>query len=248
MSMVSPDGLSEHITVKSYDVDWTGLLKLQSLFQYFQEIAGINATRLGVGFEELRKRRLFWVLSRIKVEIQRLPEWNEVVELSTWPKSVDRLFAIRDFRMKDLSGAILLNATSAWLLVDMDKGRPQRFELLPVDIRTYHGEDAIAAPFEKIQPVATMVRSHSRGVMPGDLDVNHHVNNATYIGWITDCFSPEFLGQKAVRALEVNYVSEAVFGDTVSVNWGDRGGGVYDIEVLSMNGNAKLVHAVVELR
>ncbi len=239
--------LTEPLSIKSYEVDWSGKLKLQSLFQYFQEIAGTNATQLGVGFEELRKRRLFWVLSRMRVEIIRLPIWRETVELSTWPKGVDKLFALRDFCMKDTSGDTLLNAASAWLLVDMEKGRPQRFDALPVDISLYRGEDAVRVSLDKLQPSSVMSFRYERRVMPGDLDVNRHVNNAVYIGWIMDCFSPADLGDRSVRSLEVNYLGEVVLGDIIVLNCGEREGREYEIEAVRKEGDSKAVQAVLAI-
>ncbi|RPH32985.1 acyl-[acyl-carrier-protein] thioesterase, partial [bacterium] len=78
----------DDLFVRSYDVDSTGKLKLASLFNYFQETAGKHATHLGAGYEVLRKLGLFWVLSRAKIRIHRLPAWGESIQLTTWPKGL----------------------------------------------------------------------------------------------------------------------------------------------------------------
>ncbi len=67
----------EEIHVRSYDVDSAGKLRLSSLFNYFQETAGKHATHLGAGYGVLKDRGLFWVLSRAKIRIHRLPAWGE---------------------------------------------------------------------------------------------------------------------------------------------------------------------------
>ena len=45
--------------------------------------------------------------------------------LETWPSGIDRLFAIRDFRM--VAGEeVLLRATSEWMVIDVNRRRPVR--------------------------------------------------------------------------------------------------------------------------
>ncbi len=243
--MRDESGLTEQLTIRSFDVDWRGALKLQSLFQYFQEIAGTNATALGVGYTQLRTLGLYWVLARIRVEVSRLPLWGEGVELSTWPKGVDRLFALRDFLLRDHSGSAIIRGTSAWLLVDEEKGRPQRFDVLPADIRHYRGEDAIPGRLDKLQIAGPLALHHQRAVMPGDLDVNGHVNNAVYVGWVMDCFSPEKLQGRVVRRLEVNSVDEVRYGDIVAVTSGTKEGMDFEIEVVKKPGDATVLQAKV---
>src|SRR5512140_3295510 len=79
----------DDIFVRSYDVDSAGKLRLSSLFNYFQETAGKHATHLGAGYDVLRGLGLFWVLSRAKIRVHRLPAWGESVRLTTWPKGLD---------------------------------------------------------------------------------------------------------------------------------------------------------------
>ncbi len=243
--MQNESGLTEQLTIRSFDVDWRGTLKLQSLFQYFQEIAGTNATALGVGYAQLRSLGLFWVLARIRVEVLRLPTWGERIDLSTWPKGVDRLFAIRDFLLRDGSGSAIIRGTSAWLLVDKEKGRPQRFDVLPSDIRHYRGEDAIPGRLDKLEIAGPLALNHGRSVMPADLDVNGHVNNAVYVGWVMDCFSPEMLQGRVVRELEVNYIDEVRYGDVVAITSGTKEGMDCEIEIVKKPGDATILQAKV---
>ena len=121
--------------VASYEADLTGKLSLFALFNRFQDLAEIHAAYLQVGYDLLRESKLAWILSRIKVQILSLPGWGDTVQLATWPKGIDRLFAQREFSLKNEMGETLVLATSAWLLVDIEKNRPQRIETLPIDLR-----------------------------------------------------------------------------------------------------------------
>jgi medium-chain acyl-[acyl-carrier-protein] hydrolase len=234
----------EELFIKSYDVDCTGRLNLQSLCSYFQEIAGNHATHLGVGYEDLRKRGLFWVLSRIKIQIFRMPAWSEVVSLATWPKGVEKLFALRDFRMTDVQNNTLVTATTAWLLLDRENNRPQRMDALPVDIYHFEVEHAIPEVLDKLKHEYSLTLHHERRIMVSDLDVNYHVNNAEYVKWIIDCFDIDQMRTRAIRSIQVNYLDEALFGDTVAL-WTGGENGDYYVEGVAMRRTSKVFQAKV---
>jgi medium-chain acyl-[acyl-carrier-protein] hydrolase len=207
----------ESFTVASFDSDFTGRLALSSLFERFQDIAGLHATHLNVGFDELRESGVAWMLSRIKLNIERLPKWGETVTLRTWPKGVDRLFALRDFRLTSDSGSILALATTCWLLVDLEKGRPRRIESLNVDLQFPGAEQAINEIPDKITAPQSLVQAYERSILASELDVNEHVNNAHYVRWVMDCFDAAQLRARTVRSLQINYLDQARYGDRIGI-------------------------------
>lgn len=204
-------------SIASFEADPAGKLSLFSLFNRFQDLAGIHAAYLQVGYEQLQKSKLAWVLSRIKVEILSLPNWGDTVRLTTWPKGVDRLFAMRDFSLMTEKGETLVLATSAWLLVDIEKNRPQRIESFPVDLRFPGAPHAIEETPDKIQMPEGAEAVFERPVWLSDLDVNRHVNNAQYAKWIGDCFTEAQFRTRRLTSIQINYLDETLLGDTVSL-------------------------------
>ena len=87
----------DRYTVKSYDVDQEKRITLSSLFNCFQESASHHAGRCDLGYKSLRERGLFWVLSRLRIEIKRLLLWEEEFTVETWSKGAEGIFAVRDF-------------------------------------------------------------------------------------------------------------------------------------------------------
>lgn len=237
----------ETVYVKSYDVDYTGRLKLASLFNYFQETAGNHATHLGVGYEKLRTRGFFWVLSRAKVHINRSPDWRETVVLTTWPKGQDGLLFMRDFRMLDNRQQTLVTGSTGWLLIDTQHNKPHPAGDLQLTLPANEHGHAIEAPLKKLRQPETPALAYERRVLPSDLDVNNHVNNAQYLEWITDCFDIQHAASNAVSAIQVNYVGEAVLGDVVGLyRAGNLSGGSTYIEGVNDTKGSKVVQAVVE--
>jgi medium-chain acyl-[acyl-carrier-protein] hydrolase len=215
--MNSRERFEETFSVFSYELDLSGKLSIHSLFNRFQEIAGLHAACLQVGYNELRELNLAWVLSRIKLRIYSLPQWGDTVRLATWPKGIDRLFALREFCLADEKNKTMVAATSSWLLIETEKGRPRRIETLPVDLHFPGAEHAIAEPVDKIQMPEGLIKVFEKPVWISDLDANRHVNNAQYAKWITDCLPYDQSQNCRVTSVQINYLEEMLLGDTVSI-------------------------------
>ncbi len=234
----------EQVQVKSYEADADGNLRLHVLFHYFQEIAGNHAASLTVPYEELKRLGLFWVLARIKVGVVRMPRWRDVALLSTWPKGVDGLLALRDFRMTDEQGHPLVVATSAWLLLDTARYRPQRMSMLPYDWPLNEHDHALGERLEKLKLPEGLPERFEKKVMQTDLDVNQHVNNAEYVRWIIDSLDAH--GPGSLKTLQVNYLEEAVLGDAIVVRSGGEGSASWYSEGVSRSKGTAVFQAKAE--
>ena len=70
---------------------------------------------------------------------------------------------------------------------------------------------------EKIAPLNSRILRNTIHVGYRELDVNDHVNNVNYIEWILDTFDLAFHKSHNLQEIEINYLSEATYGDEVSV-------------------------------
>ncbi len=208
----------ETFVIRSYDVDIAWKLKLSALFSYMQEAAVNHSYDLGVGYHDLEKYGMFWVLSRIKVLVKKMPSWGETITVKTWPKGTERFFALRDFVVADTDDNEIISVTSLWLLIKKDKHRPQKIESLPVTLPGNEGKNALYEELEKIKPFDHVEANYERIVFTGDLDVNYHVNNARYIDWIADCFDPAFSISNSIKSIQVNYIDETKHRDGIIIN------------------------------
>lgn len=123
--------MKEHSTsykVRVADAGADGKLKLPSLLQMLQEAATEHAEILGVDFRSLREIGLGWALSKIYVDIKKLPEWGERVWIKTWASDRVKIATYREFEAKSRDGAELFTARSQWLLFDFEKRRLARMD------------------------------------------------------------------------------------------------------------------------
>lgn len=214
--MESVHSISE--TVKSYQVDFNKKLKLSSLFEMFQEAAYQHAEILGVGLAELNKIKQLWVLSRLIIEIHELPEWGENIILNTWPKGIKGPFALRDFQITNSQGNIFINATSAWLILNQETRKPVR----PSEALQFIKCCEVSAINEFPEKLPDGLFNNTRFFSAdyNSIDVNNHVNNARYIEWITDCMNINFFKHNHIKKLQINFNSETVWNDNISIDYG----------------------------
>ena len=204
--------------VHSYEVDFKKSATLESLCCYFQEAAWNHAEQLGVGYERLQAENRAWVLSRLLVEVTRYPSWAEIVCVHTWPCLSKSVFAMRDFEILDLQGRKLVAGASAWLLLDTETKRPQRVDKLIQEIQIpFRDRRALTHEPKKLNACAADAAGIQFNVSYSDIDVNGHVNNSRYIGWLMDAQPIDLHRKSTVKSLEMNYLSEAIAGDKLSL-------------------------------
>lgn len=206
------------IVVRSYEVDFNQNLRVTALFNYLQEIAWEHAENLDFGWDDLNGKGCFWALSRIEVEITRLPRWTDRVTLITWPRPADGIFARRDFALFDSEGNQLVAATSSWLVVNVSNRRPVRIAEWYSN-REFSSLFALSSAASKIVDSGCSMPavSESLCVQVGDIDMNQHVNNVRYIDWAYNTFSIDHYKNFSPTKVVVNFNAECKFGDGIEV-------------------------------
>ena len=89
--------LTVQYTIPCYDTDASWRLKPVSFMNYAQEMAGVHATKLGFGYDDLIGSNTAWVLARMYIRFDNMPMWKHNYDLTTWHKGLNRLFFVRDF-------------------------------------------------------------------------------------------------------------------------------------------------------
>ena len=208
----------EAFKVHSYDVDFNKTATLESLCRHFQEAAWDHAQQLGAGYQRLQQQNRFWVLARLLVEITRHPSWGETVKVQTWPRAAKSVFAMRDFEMLDVSGARMVAGTSGWLVLDTKTRKPQRVDKLISEIQpSFPDRRALEQEPQKLTRCESNSASFDVAVRYSDIDVNGHVNNSRYIGWLMDAHAMALHRSHTVKSIEVNFLGETVAGDRLSM-------------------------------
>ncbi len=198
-------------------VDCYGRLKSSMILYFAQEVAGHHFTELAMDYDSLARRRLFWAVTRHRVQITRLPMRGETIHVETWPMPTTRVAYPRSMVAFDAAGNELFRAISLWVLMDLDT----RNMILPGKsgisvVGTLRGLELDAPAGLIPKPLNS---SRPRTVAFSDLDRNGHMNNCRYLDWVADLLPSAFHARHSLKEFTVCYLSEAREGQQMDIRW-----------------------------
>ena len=207
----------QNFEITDIAVDCFGRLKPSMILFFAQEIAGRHCVELAVDYDTLEQKRLFWAVTRHKVQITRMPVRGETIRIETWPMPTTRVAYPRSMVAYDEKGNELFRSISIWVLMDLDK----RSMILPgksgISVEgTLRGNELSVPGGLAAKPLAN---HRERNVCFTDLDRNGHMNNTRYLDWIDDLLPSLFHKERSVKEFTVCYFSEAREGQHLTMNW-----------------------------
>lgn len=194
--------------------------------QLFQEAAGNHAQHLGAGYSALVEEKLFWALSRIRVEILRMPKWGDEIHIETWPCRLVGPFFRRDFIFYNDHNEVICRGVSGWLLISTENMRPQRADRLSFELPFNQGKYALESFPDRINGKAELP-VFSKKILYNEIDVNNHVNNTRYLDWVMDCFDSNFYLAHELKSFSLEFLSEMHWGDEVELMSGEEGSSIH---------------------
>lgn len=215
ISIPEPNIWHEIYQVRSYEVDCHHRLSVLALFNFMQEAASRHAEALGVSIQQLLAENHTWLLSRLKIKIAALPDWKDQIKISTWPSGAQRLFALRDFKLHDKDNQTVAEAVSAWLVLDVAKRRPVRIEPFIDRLKPLEGDHILPDTLDKLPSLKSRTHEKKFVVRYRDLDINQHVNNASFVEWLVESIPIRILNISELAELEINFMAEAFYEDHI---------------------------------
>jgi acyl-ACP thioesterase len=208
----------EHtFTIKTYDCHPHGGMKITSLMQQFQEVASVHAQQLNFGSDRLDEINCYWVLTNLRIEFEKLPQWNQDVHLQTWPSGHTRILATREFKGLDEAQTALFRAHSQWMILDKKSNRPKNLIRLDIDLIDA-GPKVFDTELEKLEPLPEYSKQEQIHVPYSSLDLNGHVNNTEYVRWALDALRQNFDLPTEIQSLQISYLAEAFESDTLDLH------------------------------
>ena len=214
----------QNFLVDDLAVDCFGRLKPSMVLYYQQEVAGNHFQLLEDRNDPIAGKHLFWAVSRHRVKIHRLPRLGETVRVETWPMPTTRVAYPRAMAMYSLTGELLAQSVSLWVLMDAES----RAMVLPgksgVLVEGTQRGTELEVP--KSPAVKELPRVTTRDVTCSVLDINGHMNNTRYFDWVDDLLDSQFHRAHPVSEFVICYLNEAREGDRLSLHWGISEDGV----------------------
>lgn len=217
--------------------DAEGRMPMPLLVSRLIETASLHANSLGVGYEKLMSLNLAWVLSRVSIEIVKMPALNEAYELDTWIESTNRLFSERCFELIDKDGNTAAKARTTWAAIDISTRRPANPGILGEVLFPTDPKPCDVAPAGKLLVPGEDAEIEKYTFKYCDLDFNRHVNTVKYIDLILNHWSLERFDSKKIERFDIAFHHECLFGDTIDLKV-ENNGETSAIEIIKENTRA----------
>ena len=111
----------ERFRLLSSDVDPARRLRLSRLFTLLQEAAIAHTEQLGMGRDKTLDRGILWALAMRRIRVNRLPEYDERIELTSWPGETMHVLFPRYSRLTGEGGEVLAEGSALWILMDAER-------------------------------------------------------------------------------------------------------------------------------
>lgn len=214
----------EELKLRSRDVDMYRRLRTSELFKLLQEASIRHTEALGMGREKTLDQGILWVLLMQRAEIRRMPCYDEIVVLKSWPGQTMHLLFPRFYSLETDAGEPLLRASAIWSLVDANTRKVVFPEKFGVEIHGVETGDEIALPSAIRKRECGREREFT--VPYSYVDLNGHMNNSRYFDLAEDCVGAAARGLP-LRDVQTEYVNEARFGETILLRWNADDGEVF---------------------
>lgn len=206
-------------TFRAYqqDIDCTNRMSLASVVRALLNAACMAADDNRFGTIQLNQNGLTWVLSRLSLKIDRLPESEHNFQISTWIEACNNIVSTRNFLITDESGVELGSACSMWSIIDLNTRQPINLMTQDYLLEAVQGEKVSCPRPRHIALPAEPDSCMEHKVVYSDLDFNRHVNSTRYIDWMMNALPISVVEANEIAGCTINYSAESHFGENVVV-------------------------------
>ncbi|MBC7438372.1 MAG: acyl-[acyl-carrier-protein] thioesterase [Flavobacterium sp.] len=205
----------------NWKIDFTqcapnGFLKYTELCDILQLTAAYHAEMGGISFADMQVFNQAWVLSRMRIEIDKMPHWKDEITVKTWIISLENSRSVRALEVYSGEKKII-GCETFWAVINTKMRRPetlalpfQHFELFPDDFSTIER-------IKKINNSIEILKVKKRQIVLSDLDIVNHVNNVKYLEWCLDIVAVDKILNQNIKSFDMNFKNELLLNDEVSI-------------------------------
>lgn len=223
--------------------DQNSVMSIPAILDMFQDMAGIHADSVGIGALELEEKGLFWIVSKIRLKINRRPQVEEILDSVTWIQPPDRVSCERDWAMMQ-DGEQLAYVRSIWAALKRSDFRPGHM----ADF--YPDSDFSIAPPDN-RPFTRMGKNFDGSELLGeyrirsvDIDRGGHMNNVNYVRAMLGCFTCAQLEEMDIKELDMQFLLQCYEGDTIRFFRRPSKNGLMEIGALNEEGSVCFMAAL----
>lgn len=213
------------------ECDAQGRMPLPLIATRIIDIATAHANALGIGYADLIKHNIGWVLSRLSIEMLAYPAINSDYTLTTWIESINRRFSERNFALS-CDGRTVGYARSVWAAIDFEHRTAADLSVLDLERCPIGDLDCPIAKSPRIPALPPEAACEGYRFRYCDLDFNRHVNTVRYLELLMDAWDLDWYDGHEIARVDLQFSHECRFGEEVKVVKALTGKDTYDCEIV----------------
>ena len=214
--------MTEGIFEKDWKLNFTqcypnGQLKYSELDNILQVTASEHADILGFGTKAILRTKQSWVLSRMLIEIEKLPMFEQTIKIRTWIQDFTGSRSTRNFEVLFCERR-LVAASSTWAVFNIEARRAEPLIASTDHVVPHPDRIMTSRTAERIDGNVPFNKIRDYQVVLSDLDIVNHANNVKYMDWCFDALDPKEVLSGKIKSVEMNFLRELSYGNQVAIN------------------------------
>ncbi|MCR4665661.1 MAG: hypothetical protein K5660_09905 [Paludibacteraceae bacterium] len=212
------------IEVPYLETDASRHWRLYNMENTLLNVASKVANELGFGVKQLLPYGYTWIISRMDIEMQKIPVHGDSLTVETWIERNAHMLSTRNYRIymgKDTSGELIGQAASVWAVLDLQTRQVVNAFDLPIFKDCVDGEELNMTRVPRMLPMKEVEAVYTSKVKYSDVDYNGHCNSCKYLENMMNVYRPSFLEKGRAMRLTISYSKEIKEGDTYMVKFID---------------------------
>ena len=222
-----------------FHCDFSGRLFMGHLGNHLLNAADFHSTDRGFGMKYLMTIKRSWVLSRLAIEVNEMPEQYTKFNVETWVENAMRFFTQRNFAVTDDNGKVYGYGRSVWAMIDTDSRQPCDILSIKDGAINEWIEAEKPCPIDKGGRVKMSDNAefvHAIDTYYNDVDINGHINSVKYIEHVLDLWSIDWYKAHRIQRFEIAYVAESHAGDMLSFYREETGENEFCVRIVRTDG------------
>ena len=192
-------------------------MSLPLLVERVIETATEHANSLHIGFDDLERHHIGWVLSRLSVEIDRWPAVNTSYGLTTWIVDLRRLYSTRAHEITDGEGNVIGRVRTIWAAIDTELRTAADLSVLDSEAFVCPGRECELPQVRRLAALGDDAESFKYCFRYSDIDINRHVTSRRYVELALNCCPMEWYDANRIIRFDINFHHEALCGQGVEM-------------------------------
>lgn len=199
---------SIEMEVPYYFVNFTGDVRLSALVDMMLLTSEKQLHEADADSSEMVKNNgLGWVVVQYHMDVTTMPKLGQKIKITTQATSYNKYFFYRDFWIDDENGKRMVEAKSAFVLIDIKErkivGAADR-----LDDKFGAVETTKLDRFPRVRVPEDFDFEQAQHIGYYNIDVNKHVNNSYYFDWMVDTLDIDFIADHRLKSMDIKYEKE----------------------------------------